>query len=88
MTPMNDMLTPVGNSHEWKLVDKSLSTLANVMCERSQYAKDIPYRNSTITHILRDSLEGDSKILLSLCLSSREKSLQMSLSEDIHLSKY
>ena len=82
-TPVDDMLAPVGNSHEWKLVDKSLSTLANVVRERSQYARDVPYGNSTITHLLRDSLEGDTKVLLLLCLSSSEKNLQVSLSEDI-----
>lgn len=75
-TPVDDMLAPVGNSHEWKLVDKSLSTLANVVRERSQYARDVPYGNSTITHLLRDSLEGDTKVLLLLCLSSSEKNLQ------------
>ena len=35
----------------------------------------MPYRNSTLTHLLRDSLEADTKVLLMCCVSSEEANM-------------
>jgi len=61
---------------EWKFVNKSLTTLCDVVLARSQYARSVPYRNSTLTHLLRDYLEGDAKVLLIACISTDSEDLQ------------
>ena len=66
----------VGNAQEWKFSNKSMTTLNEVVHARSQYSRTVPYRNSTITHLLSDSLEADSKVVLLACVSSEQKDLQ------------
>merc|ERR1712151_118274 len=61
---------------EYKFVNKSLSTLCDVVVARSIYARSVPYRNSTLTHLLRDYLEGDAKVLLLCCISCEFEDLQ------------
>jgi kinesin family protein C2/C3 len=70
------MLAGVGNNQEWKFNNRSLATLAEVVGARSQYQRSVPYRNSTITHLLSDSLEADTKVVLVACVSSDLKDLQ------------
>jgi hypothetical protein len=71
-----DILAPVGNSQEWKFMNKSISVLADVAVSRAQFSRTVPYRNSTITHLLRDSLEADTKVILLLCVGCDAENLQ------------
>jgi len=75
-TVTDDILAPIGNKHEWKFVNKSIAHLLEVINARSQFSRSVPYRNSTLTHLLRDSLTSDTKVLLFLCVSSDSKDLQ------------
>ena len=70
------VLSGFGNKQEWKYANKSLSTLREVVNARSQFQRSVPYRNSTITHLLSDSLEADTKVALVACVSSEAKDLQ------------
>ena len=75
-TPTDNILAPIGNSNEWKYANRSIAQLADVVNARYQYSRSVPYRNSTLTHLLQDSLESDTKVLLLACISSDAKDLQ------------
>lgn len=45
-------------------INKSLSNLGNVLNGLLNYNPHIPYRDSKLTHYLKESLGGDSKTLL------------------------
>jgi kinesin family protein C2/C3 len=70
------MFAGVGNNKEWKFTNKSMTTLSEVVYARSQYSRSVPYRNSTLTHLLSDSLEADTKVVMVACVSSDLKDLQ------------
>ena len=70
------ILSGVGNNQEWKFANRSMATLNEVIQARNQYQRSVPYRNSTITHLLRDSLESDTKVVVLGCISSDLKDLQ------------
>ena len=53
-----------------RFANRSLETLGEVAVARSQFVRSVPYRNSTLTHLLRDSLDGDTKVLFLACVSS------------------
>lgn len=53
-------------------INKSLTALSIVIEKLSAKATHIPYRDSVITKILRDSLGGNSKTILIAALSSKE----------------
>lgn len=74
------VLMGVGNNHEWKFLNKSIATLNEVVTARSQFQRSVPYRNSTITHLLGDSLEADTKVVLIACVSSDLKDIQQTAS--------
>ncbi len=61
---------------EWKFANKSLNTVSDVVRARSQYQRSVPYRNSTITHLISDSLEADTKVVMIACVSPDEKDIQ------------
>jgi len=61
---------------DWKFTNKSLNIVREVVLSRSQYQRSVPYRNSTITHLLSDSFEADTKVVLIACVSSDEKDAQ------------
>jgi hypothetical protein len=79
-TAPDPILSGVGNKNEWKYVNKSLSTLNEVVQARCQFNRSVPYRNSTLTHLLRDSLEADTKVLMLVCVSSDPKDAQATAS--------
>eukprot|EP00750_Incisomonas_marina_P009130 INCI15817.2.p1 GENE.INCI15817.2~~INCI15817.2.p1 ORF type:complete len:1033 (-),score=324.57 INCI15817.2:3273-6371(-) len=45
-------------------INKSLSALGDVIAARANKSGHCPYRNSALTHVLEDSLAGDSKTLM------------------------
>jgi kinesin family protein C2/C3 len=47
-------------------INKSLSALGDVINARATKSAHTPFRNSTLTHMLQDSLSGDSKNLMLL----------------------
>ena len=51
----------------------SLSALADVLQALSENQSHIPYRNTKLTHILQDTIGGDSKLLVMLCVSPVQK---------------
>jgi len=50
-------------------INKSLSALGDVINARATKSSHTPFRNSTLTHLLQDSLTGDSKTLMLLQLN-------------------
>ena len=64
-----------GVNNEVKFVHRSLETLDEVAVARSQFVRTVPYRNSTLTHLIRDSLEADTKVLLFACISTDARDL-------------
>jgi hypothetical protein len=64
------------SNNDWKYSNRSLATLNDVVNCRSQFMRTVPYRNSTLTHLLRDNLEADTKVLLLLCVSAHPRDLQ------------
>lgn len=61
-------------------INKSLTALSIVIEKLSAKATHIPYRDSVITKILRDSLGGNSKTILIAALSSKEESVSETIS--------
>lgn len=50
-------------------INKSLFALGDVIAAKSQKNSHIPFRNSTLTYLLQDSLSQDSKTLMIVCIS-------------------
>ena len=75
-TPMDNILAPVGNKVDWKYANRSMTQFADIVNARYQFSRSVPYRNSTLTHLLQDCLESDTKVLLLACVSSDTKDLQ------------
>eukprot|EP00658_Telonema_sp_P-2_P039363 TRINITY_DN28166_c0_g1_i1.p1 TRINITY_DN28166_c0_g1~~TRINITY_DN28166_c0_g1_i1.p1 ORF type:complete len:420 (+),score=96.10 TRINITY_DN28166_c0_g1_i1:510-1769(+) len=50
-------------------INKSLSALGDVIGGLSQGLKHIPFRNSTLTFLLQDSMQGQAKVLMFCCVS-------------------
>ena len=64
---------------DWTYMNKSLTTLSEVVEAKCQFMRTVPYRNSTLTHLLRDCLEGDAKVLMFCCISSDAEDAQVSI---------
>lgn len=55
---------------EAKTINKSLSALGNVINSLTENREHVPYRDSKLTRILQQSLGGNSKTTLIICMSS------------------
>jgi hypothetical protein len=66
---------------ELSAINKSLTALGQCVFALSQKKKGhIPYRNSKLTRVLRDSLEGNSDVILIACMSPSLSCINESLS--------
>ncbi|XP_072906373.1 kinesin-like protein KIF25 [Hemitrygon akajei] len=64
---------------ETSFINRSLSALADVFGALAEQRSHIPYRNSKLTHLLQDSLGGDAKLLVMVCVSPGQKYITESL---------
>ncbi|XP_061193332.1 kinesin-like protein KIF25 isoform X2 [Saccostrea echinata] len=60
-------------------INKSLSALADVLGALAEHRSHVPYRNTRLTHLLQDSIGGDAKLLVLLCVSPAQRYITESL---------
>ncbi|XP_052823267.1 kinesin-like protein KIF25 isoform X2 [Octopus bimaculoides] len=64
---------------ETSSINKSLSALADVLGALAERRTHVPYRNSRLTYFLQDSIGGNAKLLLLLCVSPTKHYITESL---------
>lgn len=65
---------------EAKMINKSLTTLGHVIMSLADKQAHVPYRDSKLTRILKDSLGGNSRTALVVCCSPSQFNDQETLS--------
>eukprot|EP00795_Rhopilema_esculentum_P017163 gene17163-8705_t len=60
-------------------INKSLSALADVLQALAEHRSHVPYRNTKLTHLLQDTIGGDAKLLVMLCVSPVKRYLTETL---------
>lgn len=60
-------------------INKSLSALADVLGALAEHRPHVPYRNTRLTHLLQDSIGGDAKLLILLCVAPAQRYITESL---------
>ncbi|XP_038659243.1 kinesin-like protein KIF25 [Scyliorhinus canicula] len=58
---------------ETSFINRSLSALSDVLGALAEQRSHVPYRNSKLTHLLQDSIGGDAKLLVIVCVSPAQK---------------
>ncbi|XP_078086606.1 kinesin-like protein KIF25 [Mustelus asterias] len=58
---------------ETSFINRSLSALSDVLGALAEQRSHVPYRNSKLTHLLQDSIGGDSKLMVVVCVSPAQK---------------
>ncbi|XP_036406437.1 kinesin-like protein KIF25 [Megalops cyprinoides] len=64
---------------ETSCINRSLSALSDVLGALAEQRPHVPYRNSKLTHLLQDSIGGDAKLLVMLCVSPTQRFMAESL---------
>uniref|UniRef100_UPI00398F4724 kinesin-like protein KIF25 n=1 Tax=Pristiophorus japonicus TaxID=55135 RepID=UPI00398F4724 len=64
---------------ETSFINRSLSALSDVLGALAEQRSHVPYRNSKLTHLLQDSIGGDAKLLVMVCVSPAQKYITESL---------
>ncbi|KAJ8410192.1 hypothetical protein AAFF_G00201730 [Aldrovandia affinis] len=64
---------------ETSCINRSLSALSDVLGALAEQRPHVPYRNSKLTHLLQDSIGGEAKLLVMLCVSPTQRFLAESL---------
>ena len=58
-----------GPTRDWRFSNRSLEALCSVVESRIRFDRSVPFRTSTLTHLLRDSFEADTKVIVIACIS-------------------
>ncbi|XP_067845664.1 kinesin-like protein KIF25 [Heptranchias perlo] len=58
---------------ETSYINRSLAALSDVLGALAEQRSHVPYRNSKLTHLLQDSIGGDAKLLVMVCVSPAQK---------------
>ncbi|XP_026778733.3 kinesin-like protein KIF25 [Pangasianodon hypophthalmus] len=64
---------------ESSCINRSVSALSDVLGALAEQRPHVPYRNSKLTHLLQDSIGGDAKLLVMLCVSPTQHFLSETL---------
>jgi len=62
----------IGGQFEGGNINKSLLTLGNcinILADKTRRGKFVPYRDSKLTRILKDSLGGNTRTIMIACIS-------------------